>query len=373
MRDRTYKGVSLFSGAGGLDVGFEQAGVEVVFANELDPDAADAYCANRPDNPNVMHRGDIVAFSDELEAMENIDVLFGGPPCQGFSVAGKMDPDDERSLLVFAFLDAVATVRPRLFVMENVKALGRSPRWESVRERLNSIAHSLGYETQPMVLDATDYGVPQKRERFFFVGIRQDTAHEALSNLPSRLQLHAAKGATVRSTLSALPRFGDAGNPESSVAAVRLAKNPILRPSAYHGSLLFNGRGRPMDLDAPAKTLPAQMGGNHTPIVDQALLDDPDAFDWVSDYHSKLLEGTTTPQEAQGGLPSSIRRLTVREAAALQTFPPDYHFSGSVNKQYRQIGNAVPCRLAHAVAASSLSLLLDGVQEIPEALSRRAS
>lgn len=212
MRDRTYKGVSLFSGAGGLDVGFEQAGVEVVFANELDPDAADAYCANRPDNPNVMHRGDIVAFSDELEAMENIDVLFGGPPCQGFSVAGKMDPDDERSLLVFAFLDAVATVRPRLFVMENVKALGRSPRWESVRERLNSIAHSLGYETQPMVLDATDYGVPQKRERFFFVGIRQDTAHEALSNLPSRLQLHAAKGATVRSTLSALPRFGDAGN-----------------------------------------------------------------------------------------------------------------------------------------------------------------
>lgn len=233
MRDRTYKGVSLFSGAGGLDVGFEQAGVEVVFANELDPDAADAYCANRPDNPNVMHRGDIVAFSDELEAMENIDVLFGGPPCQGFSVAGKMDPDDERSLLVFAFLDAVATVRPRLFVMENVKALGRSPRWESVRERLNSIAHSLGYETQPMVLDATDYGVPQKRERFFFVGIRQDTAHEALSNLPSRLQLHAAKGATVRSTLSALPRFGDAGNPESSVAAVRLAKNPILRPSAY--------------------------------------------------------------------------------------------------------------------------------------------
>jgi DNA (cytosine-5)-methyltransferase 1 len=109
--------------------------------------------------------------------------------------------------------------------------------------------------------------------------------------------------------------------------------------------LLFNGSGRPLELDAPAKTLPASMGGNATPIVDEAELRDG-AAPWVVAYHARLLEGGRPYKRA----PSRLRRITVQEAAALQTFPPDWEFCGPQVAQYRQIGNAVPPNLAYHVA-----------------------
>ena len=116
------KAISLFSGAGGMDVGFENAGIKVVFANELVSDAAETYRANHPGCKMV--NDDINNVIDTLAEYEGIDLVFGGPPCQGFSVAGKMDPDDNRSKLIFTFLDVIEKVKPRAFVMENVKALG---------------------------------------------------------------------------------------------------------------------------------------------------------------------------------------------------------------------------------------------------------
>ena len=127
------KAVSLFSGAGGMDVGFENAGVEVVFANELMKEAADTYKANH--SAGVMVNDNIYNVLDGMERFSGVDIVFGGPPCQGFSVAGKMDPDDERSKLIFTFLDVVEKVRPRAFVMENVKALGVLEKWENVRKK----------------------------------------------------------------------------------------------------------------------------------------------------------------------------------------------------------------------------------------------
>lgn len=120
--DKELTAVSLFTGAGGMDVGFERAGIRVVFANELMKEAADTYKANHPND--VMVNDDIYNVLDMMENYKGVDLVFGGPPCQGFSVAGKMDPDDERSKLIFTFLDVVEKVRPRAFVMENVKALG---------------------------------------------------------------------------------------------------------------------------------------------------------------------------------------------------------------------------------------------------------
>jgi len=120
-----------------------------------------------------------------------------------------------------------------------------------------------------------------------------------------------------------------------------------MRPSPYRGSLLFNGSGRPLQLDAPAKTIPASMGGNATPILDQDELDlgvDP----WVVGYHDRLAKGRTALKRA----PKRLRRITVQEAAALQSFPPDWKFSGPRVAQYRQIGNAVPPKLALAVGKS---------------------
>ena len=120
--DKKLTAISLFTGAGGMDVGFEAAGFNVVFANELMKEAAETYRANHP-GCNMVN-DDINNIFDELKNYEGVDLVFGGPPCQGFSVAGKMDPDDERSKLIFTFLDVVETVCPRFFVMENVKALG---------------------------------------------------------------------------------------------------------------------------------------------------------------------------------------------------------------------------------------------------------
>ena len=362
-----FSGISLFSGAGGMDIGFSKAGIVPVFANELDSDAVQAYTSNPTHlDPSVMHAGDIYDLLDGINPLEGIDVVFGGPPCQGSSVAGKMDPDDERSRLIWVFMDVVRKTKPRLFVMENVKALGILSKWEGVRTRLANEAEELGYGCSFFILNASEFGVPQARERFFFVGMRGADSKYVQMRMTDALNARRTPGKTVRETLLAIPPFGAPGNTEGSTAELHLAKNPILRRSPYDGSLLFNGHGRPMRLDSVAKTLPAQMGGNHTPIIDQSLLDDPSGFDWVSDYHDKLVAGTITPLEAERTIPATLRRLSVAEAAALQTFPADYRFAGKRSKQYRQIGNAVPCKLAQAVAESAIESLVNFVDEVSE-------
>ncbi|MCD8128330.1 MAG: DNA cytosine methyltransferase [Oscillospiraceae bacterium] len=157
--------VSLFTGAGGMDIGFERAGIEVVFANELMSEAAAIYNANH--TSGVMVNDDINNVMDQLSKFNGVDLVFGGPPCQGFSVAGKMNPDDERSKLIFTFLDVVEKVQPRAFVIENVKALGVLEKWEPVRRKYLERVQTMGYNCVPFILNATEYGVSQKRERVF--------------------------------------------------------------------------------------------------------------------------------------------------------------------------------------------------------------
>jgi DNA (cytosine-5)-methyltransferase 1 len=118
-----------------------------------------------------------------------------------------------------------------------------------------------------------------------------------------------------------------------------------MRPNAFRGSLLFNGSGRPLHLDSPAKTLPASMGGNATPIIDQEELE-AGTEPWVVGYHRRLLEGGRPLKRA----PRRLRRITVEEAAALQSFPVGWGFSGPLVAQLRQVGNAVPPELAFQVA-----------------------
>ena len=354
--------VSLFSGAGGMDTGFTKAGWHVVFSNEMDSDAADAYRSNPSYlDASVMHAGDINQYLEGMDSYKGADLVFGGPPCQGFSVAGKMDPADSRSDLVFTFMNVVSRVRPKTFVMENVKALATLAKWKEVRSRLINEAETMGYGTCLLVLNATDYGVPQSRERMFLIGGRGVASQEVRSLISEGLKKRKTPADTVRTVLSRLPHYGSEENPATSVADITLAKNPILRKSPYRGSLLFNGRGRPVDLDSAAKTLPAQMGGNHTPIINQRLLDDSSATDWIVSYHSALLEGRTVPSDT--AVPPELRRLTVREAASLQTFPDDFVFSGPVGKQYRQVGNAVPCLLAESVACAVRENLLPCVAD----------
>lgn len=349
------RAVSLFSGAGGLDVGFEAAGFMTVFANEFDHDAAEAWRINRPTFDHVMVEGDIHDHMDELSDLADVDVLFGGPPCQGFSVAGKMNPDDERSQLVWRFMDAVKLVRPKVFVMENVAALGRLKKWQGVREGIVSRGASLGYDVSFKVHHTPDYGVPENRDRIIFVGVRRDVGDA--TRFYQEMGTRRADPVTARDAILSAGEYGTEDNPQTCTSRVTLAANPVMRRSPYAG-MLVNGAGRPIDLNGIAPTLPASMGGNKTPIVDEDALRDPSRRNWFEVYHEGLVNGTMSPLTAT--VPPTVRRLTIRECAAIQTFPDGYAFSGRKTKQYRQIGNAVPCRFAEAVAASVRDAYLAG-------------
>lgn len=335
------RGISLFSGAGGMDVGFKNAGINIVWANEIDKDAFETYKENNKETL-IIEKGDIKEHYQKLKDVRDIDVVFGGPPCQGFSVAGKMDPNDERSTLVWTFLDVVRMVQPKSFVIENVKALAVLEKWKTVREKIIKEANEMGYSCVPYVLNSVDFGIPQKRERVFFIGFKDKEVD--LNNI---IDSQKKKMKTVRETIGHLGPAGSENNPKTCTAVITLAKKPVLRKSPYAG-MIFNGIGRPLNLDDASATLPASMGGNKTPIIDEGMLYGDKKHDWVVEYHKGLLDRSIEPEYKEA--PQVLRRLTIKEAALIQTFPEDYKFIGSKSSIYRQIGNAVPCELAEVVA-----------------------
>lgn len=334
------KSISLFSGAGGMDVGFKAAGFEIVVANEKDKYACKTFHANHPET--MMLEGDIENYVEEFRSYAGVDLVFGGPPCQGFSVAGKMDPDDSRSKLVFSFCSVIERVKPKAFVMENVKALGTLSKFEEVRRSLMSRFRKAGYTVTMHILNSKDFGVPQSRERTFFIGVLDGI----VPIHPSNFRKYRKEAPTLRDVLLPLGRPGTESNERICNAKVTLAAKPILRKSPYAG-MLFNGQGRPLNPDGWASTLPASMGGNRTPIIDDKHLYDGDTS-WVEAYHRHLMKGGK-PQGMHDA-PSYLRRLTIDEAALLQTFPQNYIWAGPNSKIYSQIGNAVPCDFAKVVA-----------------------
>jgi DNA (cytosine-5)-methyltransferase 1 len=331
--------LSLYAGAGGLDLGFVRAGLHPLWANDIDADAVATHRRNLGEHAVC---GDVDGLRDQM-ADHDPEIVIGGPPCQGFSVAGGMRPDDPRSRHVWTFLDVVADLAPRAFVMENVKNLAVNDRWADLIAALKARAEEAGFTTRVFVLNASHYGVPQARERMFMVGIRGGEPRLPATSTEGQLP-------TVRSALETLPAHGKPGNNSLCTAIVTPARNPVLRRSPYAG-LLFNGKGRALNLDAPAPTLPATMGGNRTPIIDQRQLDGVAQENWVVRYHRRLVTGRGPVDR----VPRRMRRLTVEEAAVLQTFPADWQFIGPQSSKFRQIGNAVPPRLAQAVAEQLVS------------------
>lgn len=344
--------ISLFTGAGGMDVGFEKAGINVLFANEIVKEAAETYEANH--GQGIMVNDDVNNIIGSLGKFKGVDLVFGGPPCQGFSVAGKMDPDDERSRLIFSFLDVVEEVRPRAFVMENVKALAKLEKWATVRTKYLDRVERIGYNCVFFVLNATEFNVPQKRERVFFIGFRDNDDPLLEANIHNLLEEQKHKAPTVREVLHSLGRAGTDKNPTTCTARITFATHPIMRRSPYAG-MYFNGQGRPINVDGYANTLPASMGGNKTPFLDEEYLYGNATSDWVVGYHKGLAEGSIIPEFKEA--PARLRRLTIKEAARIQTFPDDYVFCGNNGRVYTQIGNAVPCKLAEAVANAVINYL----------------
>lgn len=266
-----------------------------------------------------------------------------------------MDPNDERSKLIFSFFDVVERAKPKAFVLENVKALGKLSKWQPVRDKMFQRAWELGYDyVDLIVLNATHYGVPQKRERMFFIGLKDAKTLQNKGGIKQFLKKYEKLSPPVGEFFKKLGPAGSASNSSICNAKITLAKDPVLRASAYSG-MLFNGAGRPINASGYSNTLPASMGGNKTPIIDENQVFHG-GNSWVEDYHKLVMDGRK-PENITP--PSHLRRITVEEAAMIQTFPEDYKFAGRQSMQYLQIGNAVPCDLAYAVGSALQDALDD--------------
>ena len=302
---------SLFSGAGGLDLGLIQAGNDVIWANDIDKDAVETYKANI---------GCHIICSDIKEmSISDIpvaDVVVGGFPCQGFSVANiKRDVNDERNKLYTYFYSIVKANQPKFFIAENVKgllSLGKG----TVINQIVSDFNNAGYLVEVHKIDAADYGVPQHRERVIILGQRKDLSTEMLFNFPapthSRTGGDLAKWVSMREALSNAPCDYDVSSD----------------PNAYGSSYRFVERNftahRASDPDKPSPTILARGNGKGGVCA-------------IPHY-----DGT--------------RRLTIRESAVIQTFPYNFNFHGKMGSCYRQIGNAVPVAFAFRLGQELMRL-----------------
>lgn len=334
-----YTAIDLFSGAGGLSLGLGQAGFEPILAVEIDSDSCVTYNGIFPSAHLI--EGPIQEL-DFRQWFGDVDLVAGGPPCQPFSSGGKrLGKDDERDMLPH-FFRAVREIQPPLFLMENVPGLVQPSRKAYLKGFLDDMGN-LGYEITWQVLHAADYGVPQKRRRLFVIGSRLGTfSFPEPTHGPAVGKAYVPAGNFVR-------RDEVVGEPNPS--KVTYAKNPDLRPSPYDGHL-FNGGGRPINLNDASPTILASAGGNKTHFID--------TLDEVPVYHAELLAG----KSPRRGILEGGRRLTVLESAALQTFPAEIRFHGSRSSQYRQVGNAVPPLLARKIGEMLRGLMFGNNRKV---------
>ena len=299
------KVVSLFSGAGGLDLGFVQAGHKVVWANDIYEDAVATYRRNIGDH---ILCSDITKISSE--SIPDCDVVVGGFPCQGFSVANtKRHIGDSRNVLYREMLRVIRDKRPAFFLAENVKGLLHFDGGKAF-DRIVRDFSDAGYRVQHRLFNAADYGVPQRRERVIIIGVRSDIGYEY--DFPVATHSRNGKDGCLKwvGVADALSQFPD---PDSD--------NEVPNHLYSRYKLNFNGYigHRPIDPAIPAPTVTAR-GDDRGGVV-------------------------ILPH------PNGRRRMTGRELATIQGFPPDYVFEGRLSSVYRQIGNAVPPILARAIAA----------------------
>ncbi len=300
---KKYSLVSLFCGAGGLDMGFENAGFKTLWANDFNQDACDTH--SKWSNATVVC-GDIGKI--DFSTIPDSDVIAGGFPCQGFSLAGPRKIDDSRNVLYRYFVKLVEVKRPLVFVAENVKGLltlGNG----AIMDAIIADFESKGYIVTPTLVNAADYGVPQDRMRVIIVGIRKDLDAEFVFPEPT-----TPEHITLKKVLGSMPE-----------------PDPADICSAPYSSR-YMSRNRKRGWNEIAFTVPA--------MAKQVTLH-PSSPDMI-----KL-----GPDEWVFGDGGTTRRLSYREAAAIQTFPSDMEFCGDLISKYKQIGNAVPVKLAETVAA----------------------
>lgn len=307
---REFTAVSLFCGAGGLDIGFEQAGFKTIWANDFDKDACKTH--QNWSRAKVVC-GDIAKV--DVTEIPDSDIILGGFPCQGFSLSGPRKIDDSRNVLYKHYVRIVKAKQPKIFVGENVKGLltmANGDIFEAIKEEFSQC----GYNVFSQLVNARYFGVPQDRERVIIVGIRKDLGINDFS-----IPVPKNKRMTMREAL--------AGMPEPSPDDICNAPY----------SSRFMSRNRKRGWDDVSYTIPA--------MAKQVTLH-PSSPDM-----EKL--GTDLWRFGNDGL---TRRFSWQEAAVIQTFPRDLKFEGDLVSKYKQIGNAVPVKLAEYVATLLYAILI---------------
>ncbi|AZI41089.1 DNA cytosine methyltransferase [Epilithonimonas vandammei] len=317
--------VSFFAGAGGLDLGFQNAGFNVIWANEYDKEIWETYQKNHPHT--VLDKRSIVNVpSDEVP---ECDGIIGGPPCQSWSEAGAMKGiEDKRGQLFFDFIRILEAKQPKFFLAENVSGmlLGRhSPALENIKELFRNAG--IGYELSFEMVNACDYNVPQDRKRVIFVGIRKDLGFKYEFQKPNFPKL------TLQNAISDLKENVLPAKTNNKTNGKDCAiPNHEYMTGGF--STIFMSRNRVRSWDEQSFTI--QAGGRHAPIHPQAP-------------KMKFIE-----QNIRVFVPGQehlYRRLSVRECARIQTFPDDFIFHyDNISAGYKMIGNAVPINLAHFLA-----------------------
>lgn len=347
--EHPYPVVSLFSGAMGLDLGLEAAGLRTVVAQDIDP-----WCVE------TIRRNGHTAVAGDLRALRlgdpslgslldaggargrEVFAVVGGPPCQPFSTAGKrLGVTDERGQLYEDFVEAVRALQPRFFVMENVKGLASMRRVpgdehsQPVLEHILELFASLGYRTVHGVLDAVHYGAPQFRERLVIIGSRD--GEEVFLPVPSHFPHHQdpqLRWRTLGDALQGLP---------ATMPHARFSPN-ILRflKDVPEGG---NWKSLPEPLRKVAMGGAYESGGGKVGFFRRLSRAEP----------SPTLVTSPVQKATLLGHPTELRPLSVREYARLQGFPDDWRFEGALSDCYRQIGNAVPVPLGRAIGLALIA------------------
>ena len=320
--------ISLFSGCGGLDLGFERAGFEIPIANEYDPTIWETYKINHPSTKLI--EGDIRNIQ-ESDFPDDIDGIIGGPPCQSWSEAGSLRGiNDSRGKLFYDYIRILKSKQPKFFLAENVSGMLSNRHSEAVRNIIEMFKEC-GYDLTVSLVNAKDYGVPQERRRVFYIGFRRDLG--VRFKFPVGSTADEKKRLTLRDTIWDL-QFTAVPAGAKNYHNPKAINNNEFFTGAY--SPIFMSRNRVKGWDEQAFTV--QASGRQCQLHPQA---------------PKMKFVEQNKREFVRGKEYLYRRMTIREIARIQGFPDDFKFIYNyTDDAYKMIGNAVPVNLAYEVAVA---------------------
>lgn len=341
---KKYNIVDLFCGAGGFTLGFEMAGFNSVLAIDKWDDAVNTYNHNR-NNKDALSI-DINDYSNEMikDLINKNDIcgVIGGPPCQGFSMVGKREVGDERNSLYLQYVRFVKEISPSFFILENVKGL-LSMEKGIYKEDIIKRFSQLGYNVCYKLLKASDYGVPQSRERVFFVGLKKQLFGNKFFDFDD------VQKSDIISTYDALCDLPSLDNHEDCTKYKTTPINEFQKLMRKNSTSLVNNEVTNHSEQTIKIISIIKDGGN--------IRDLPEEYYKVRNYNaafkrmnSKLPSGTIDCGHRNYFHYKENRIPTARESARIQSFPDNYHFVGNKGSQYTQVGNAVPVLLSRAIA-----------------------